>query len=93
MINAAIWAKGQTADPDHVIFVAALACGVAIGLLVGRWWIVLAPVGFGLWIVATTDVDEVPPWFLGLAFAGAGAAGALVGVFVRRRAGRSALEL
>jgi hypothetical protein len=76
-----------------VIFVAVLVGGVAIGLLVGRWWIVLAPVGFGVWIAATTEVDEVPPWFLGLAYDVAGVAGSLVGLLVRRRAGRRTLEL
>jgi len=69
-----------------VIFVAVLACGFAIGLLIGRWWIVLAPVAFGVWIAATTGVDEVPPWFLGLGYAVAGVTGVFLGVVIRRRA-------
>jgi hypothetical protein len=68
-----------------VIFVATLAAGLVIGAITGRWWIVLAPVIFGVWIAATTDVDEVPPWFLGLAYAVVGAVGVLIGVLVRRR--------
>jgi hypothetical protein len=68
-----------------VIFVVAFAGGLAIGLLTGRWWIVLAPALFGGWIAVTTGVDEVPPWFLGLAYTLAGATGVLVGVFIRRR--------
>jgi hypothetical protein len=43
---------------------------------------------FGIWIGATTGVDEVPPWFLGLAHAVAGVMGVLVGVFIRRRLSR-----
>lgn len=66
-------------------FVAVFAGGLAIGLLTGRWWIGLAPAAFGVWIAATTGVDEVAPWFLGLAYAGVGVMGALVGVFIRHR--------
>lgn len=72
-------------DNSSVIFVATLAVGLVIGVIAGRWWIVLAPIVFGVWIAATTDVDEVPHWFLGLAYGGAGVVGVLIGVFVRRR--------
>jgi hypothetical protein len=65
-----------------------LLAGLVIGLLAGRWWIVVAPVAFGVWVVTATEVDEVPPWFLGLAYALAGVIGALVGVSVRRVAVR-----
>src|SRR5262249_49993979 len=78
----------QNAGPPRinpVIFVAVFAGGLALGLLVGRWWIVLAPVAFGAWIAATTGVDEVPPSFLGLAYALPGALGVGIGVIVRRR--------
>jgi hypothetical protein len=71
-----------------VTFVVALAAGLVIGGVTGRWWVVLAPVIFGAWIAATTGVDEVPPWFLGLAYTVAGVVGALIGVFVRRRPAR-----
>jgi hypothetical protein len=70
-----------------VIFAFVLAGGLALGLLTGRWWIVLAPAAFGAWIFATTEVDEVPHWFLGFAYALAGVLGAAVGVIIRR-AGR-----
>jgi hypothetical protein len=76
------------AEDDPVIFVAVLLGGLALGLLVGRWWVVLVPATFGAWVAAVSDVDEVSPWFLGLAYAAFGVVGALVGVFVRRRAGR-----
>jgi hypothetical protein len=69
-----------------VIFAAVVIVGLALGFLVGRWWIVLAPVGFGVWVAAASDVDEVPPEFLGLAYGVAGIVGTAVGVFVRRRA-------
>jgi hypothetical protein len=66
-----------------VIVAAVLAGGLAIGLLVARWWIVLVPAGFGVRLAATTGVDEVPPWFLGLAYAVVGLTGALIGVVIR----------
>jgi hypothetical protein len=72
-----------------MVFAAVLLGGLVVGLLVGRWWIVFAPLAFGVWVAATTDVDEVPPWFLGLTYALAGVMGGLVGVFVRRRGVRS----
>jgi hypothetical protein len=68
-----------------VIFVATLAAGLVIGVITGRWWTVFAPVVFGVWIAATTGVDEVPPWFLGLAYVVVGVVGVLIGVFVGRR--------
>ena len=67
-----------------MIFVAVLLVGLALGFLVGRWWIVLAPVAFGVWVATASDV-EIPPWALGLAYAVAGVAGTAVGVFIRRR--------
>jgi len=61
------------------------AGGLTLGCLTGRWWIVLAPAAFGVWVFATTGVDEVPHWFLGLAYGAAGMVGVLVGLFIRRR--------
>ena len=41
---------------------------VCWGLLIGRWWAVLAALIPALWIARISEVDEVPPWFLGLLF-------------------------
>ena len=65
-------------------YLVAIGVGFVIGLIVGRWWALLAGVAFAFWIGATTDVDEVPPWFLALGF-GVVAVGAIAaGVAVRR---------
>ncbi|MFL5896998.1 MAG: hypothetical protein ACJ76D_00815, partial [Solirubrobacterales bacterium] len=46
-----------------------LALGGVFGLLVARWWALgVAPLP-GLLIAASTDVDEVPPSFLGTVYA------------------------
>ncbi len=71
-----------------VIFVAVLLGGLILGVLAGRWWVVAAPLAFAAWIAATSDVDEVPPWFLGLAYALLGVIGTLVGILLRHRAVR-----
>ena len=65
-------------------YLVAIGIGFAIGLIVGRWWALLAGVGFAIWIGVSTDVDEVPPWFLALGY-GALTVGAIAGgVAVRR---------
>ena len=67
-----------------IAYLAAIGIGFLIGLIVGRWWAVLAGVGFAIWIGVSTEVDEVPPWFLALVF-GVLAAGAIgAGVAIRR---------
>jgi hypothetical protein len=64
--------------------VIALALGFALGLVVRGWWAVAAARVPWVWISATTDVDEVPHWFLGFLYGGAAAIGIAVGVVVRR---------
>jgi hypothetical protein len=54
-----------------------------LGLVLGRWWTLLAAIGAGLWVGLTEEV-EVPGWFLGLAYAGLSALGITLGVFLRR---------
>jgi hypothetical protein len=52
-------------------------------VIVGRWWALVAAVGFGLWIGLTEEV-EVDGWWLGFAFAGLAALGIIAGVSLRR---------
>ena len=59
--------------------------GLILGLVVGRWWLLAAALGLGLWIAVTSEVDEVPPWFLGSAYGALAAAGIVVGVVIRQR--------
>jgi len=59
-------------------------------VVVGRWWALLAPVAFAIYIALESGVDEVPPWFLGVLYGLIGAAGVVAGVWVRRFADRNA---
>jgi hypothetical protein len=64
-----------------VIIAALLLGGLVVDFLAGRWWASVVPVAFGIWVGAESDVDVVPPWFLGFAYALMGVLGILVGVF------------
>ena len=64
--------------------------GFCIGVLVGRWWALVAAIAVGVWIASTSDVDEVSPAFLGTAYAVLSAVGIGVGILIRRHAGRTA---
>jgi hypothetical protein len=59
--------------------------GLILGLAVGRWWTLVAAAGIGVWIAVVSEVDEVPAWFLGAAYAVLAASGIAVGVAVRKR--------
>ncbi len=74
-----------------MIWAIVTSTGFAVGLLVGRWWALVAAPLFGAWVGATTGVDEVPPWFLGLVYGLVGAMGIASGVLLRRRTRRRAL--
>jgi hypothetical protein len=60
-----------------------IGAGFAVGLILGRWWALLACVGVGLWIGVSEEV-EVPGWFLGFAYAGLSGLGVAGGVMLRR---------
>ena len=60
-----------------------IGVGFILGLLVGRWWALVAPVGFGVWVTIVSEV-EVPGWFLGLAYGVIGCVGVGLGVAARR---------
>jgi hypothetical protein len=66
-----------------VIEALAVVVPFGLGFIVGRWWALLGPAAFGVWIGFTTDV-EVPHWFLGAAAAVASAIPVVVGVAMRR---------
>ena len=61
-----------------------LGCGFAVGLLVGRWWALLAALVVGVWVASVTEV-EVSHWFLGAVYAGIAGLGIGLGVGLRRR--------
>jgi hypothetical protein len=51
-----------------VAFAVLALASVAVGLLIGRWWAVSIALVPALWISRVSEVDEVPPWFLGLVY-------------------------
>ena len=67
-----------------VVYAVSAAVAFALGLVVGRWWAVLAGVAFGVWVGLTSGVEEVPAWFLGVAYGAVTVASAGLGVVTRR---------
>jgi hypothetical protein len=67
-----------------VAYLVLMLAGVVWGFVLGRWWAVVGAIPVGLWISQVSEVDEVPPWFLGLVFAGVAVVGIGTGVLVRR---------
>jgi hypothetical protein len=70
---------------EGVLYPFVVLGGLILGLVVGRWWTLAAALGLGFWIALTTEVDEVPPWFLGFAYGALAAVGIAVGVVIRQR--------
>lgn len=68
-----------------MIWAIVIVSGLAVGLLIGRWWALVAAPVFGAWVGATTGVDEVPHWYLGFGYGAFAASGIALGIFVRRR--------
>ena len=62
-----------------------VAAGLVIGFVVGRWWVLSVPAALSVYVAAVSEVDEVPPWFLGVLYGLLGAAGVVAGVLIRRR--------
>jgi len=56
-----------------------------LGLVVGRWWALVAALAFAAWAWVTLDV-EVPDWVLALGYGGIAAIGIAIGVLIRKRA-------
>jgi uncharacterized membrane protein len=61
--------------------------GLVVGLIVGRWWALIAAVGFGVWAWTVSEL-EVPDWFIGLVYGLLAAIGIALGVIARRLAKR-----
>ena len=57
------------------------------GFIIGRWWALVAAVGFGIWAWSVSEL-EVPDWFIGLVYGVAAALGIALGVVARRFAKR-----
>jgi hypothetical protein len=61
-----------------------LAGGFVLGLVLGRWWALLASAALGLWVGLTEEV-EVSGSYLGLVYAAISGLGITLGVLLRRR--------
>lgn len=70
---------------ERVLYPFVVLGGLILGLIAGRWWMLGAALGLGLWIAIISEVDEVSPWFLGFAYGALAAARITVGVVVRQR--------
>jgi hypothetical protein len=70
-----------------VPYLITVVAGLVLGLAVGRWWTLLAAAGLGVWVGVATGVDEVPPWFLGAAYAILASCAITAGVVIRKRTG------
>ena len=57
--------------------------GLVLGLVLGRWWALLASVGLGLWVGLTEEI-EVSGSYLGLVYAAISGLGIVVGLVLRR---------
>ena len=75
--------SGAEAQTSRTLYVALVVGGLLLGLVIGRWWTLVAPVALGAWIGVTEEV-EVPGAFLGIGYALFSAAGVVAGVLLRR---------
>jgi hypothetical protein len=57
--------------------------GLVFGLVLGRWWALLASVGLGLWVGLTEEI-EVSGSYLGLVYAAISGLGIVLGIVLRR---------
>jgi hypothetical protein len=57
--------------------------GLLLGLMVGRWWALLAAAGVGVWVGLAAEV-EISSWLLGAGYAILAAGGIIAGVLVRK---------
>jgi hypothetical protein len=78
-----LYSTAQDADNSSILVVVLIGAGFAAGLILGRWWALLACVGVGVWIGFSEEV-EVPGWFLGFAYAALSGLGVVAGVMLRR---------
>jgi hypothetical protein len=59
-----------------------IVAGLVLGLALGRWWVLLAAVAFGLW-AGTTEEVEVSGWVIGVGYGGLAALGIASGLGAR----------
>jgi hypothetical protein len=83
-----VYRNAQDADNSRILVAVLIGAGFLLGLILGRWWALLACLGVGLWIGVSEEV-EVPGWFLGFAYAALSALGVALGVVLRRSLARS----
>jgi hypothetical protein len=72
------------ADNADLLPALLLVVGLVLGLVVARWWALIAPVAFAVYVAIESEVDELPPWLLGVLYGLVGAVGVAAGVLLRR---------
>jgi hypothetical protein len=70
-----------------VIVPALIAAGLVLGLVVGRWWALVAAVAVAAYVAVVSEV-EVSRWVLALGYGAIAAASIGAGVLLRRFATR-----
>ena len=76
------------ADNSSILVVVLIGAGLAVGLILGRWWALFACAAVGVWVGMSAHLDEVPGWFLGLEYAALSGLGVAAGVLFRRQLAR-----
>jgi hypothetical protein len=73
---------------DAIAPVMFIGGGFIVGLLTGRWWVLLVCLIPGVWAGVTYTSLEVNSWWFGVVFGAMTALGVLLGVGTRRLAPR-----
>jgi hypothetical protein len=68
-----------------------LALGFTVGILIGRWWALIAAIPLGVWSAYENPIENSPgaEWEVGAAVAAIAGAALAAGVWLRRRRPRS----
>jgi hypothetical protein len=67
-----------------VLYLILVVGGLIVGFVTGRLWALAAAGALAVWTATASEVDEVPGWYLGLAYGLLSGAGVVVGVLARR---------
>ena len=82
------WEAKRSQNDANLIVPLLVVAGLGVGIVVGRWWALAAPAAFAVYVAVESDVDVVPPLFLGVFYGLVGAAAVGAGVLIRRFATR-----
>jgi hypothetical protein len=78
----AAYRPGSEADTQEILVAVLIGAGFVLGIVLGRWWALLASLGLGAWIGVTSELDV--HWWLGAVYAAYSGLGIAAGVLFRR---------